>query len=172
MSARRRAAQKPPAMSRTVVFVGSGLAAVLFFLLVGLYLATPGERIEKFGLTALLEGPIDNGDQVLTPLEAARDRFNERYRLNYDSTNRPEISGTKLMLRAISEFNERERAIMIDDAVRLLRNHPAAKPQVFALVDQFLTNNPHMLTHGQKVKSMVEEHLAEAPKRRLEWLDY
>jgi len=166
MTTHGRARPKPAAWSRTAILAGSGLAVVLFVVLVGLYLATPGERIEKFGLSALLEGPTGETSQVLTPLEEARDRFNERYRLNYDSKTRPEISGTKLMLRAISEFNERERGIMIDDAVRLLRNHPDAKPQVFTLVDTFLSNNPHMADHGAKVKSMVEQQLAEAPTRQ------
>ncbi len=172
MATHSRVRAKPAAWSRTAILAASSLAVVMFVVLVGLYLATPGERIEKFGLTALLEGPTADGDQVLTPLEEARARFNERYRLNYDSKTRPEISGTKLMLRAISEFNERERSIMIDDAVRLLRDHPDAKPQVFALVDKFLSNNPHMATHGEKVKTVVEQQLAEAPSRRLDWLEY
>ena len=171
MATRSRARQKPAVWSRTAILAGSGLGVVLFVILVGLYMATPKERIEKFGLSALLEGPDRGGDQVLTPLEAARARFNERYHLNYESKTRPEISGTKLMLRAISEFNERERSIIIDDAVRLLHDHPDAKPQIFALVDQFLENNPHMAEHGQTVKSAVEQQLAQAPTRNF-GLDY
>ena len=171
MATRSRARSKPPAWSRTAILAGSGLGVVLFVVLVGLYMATPKERVEKFGLSALLEGPNRTSDEVLTPLEAARARFNERYRLNYDSKTRPEISGTKLMLRAISEFNERERNIAVDDAVRLLRDNPDAKPQIFALVDQFIANNPHMAEHGEMVKSLVEQRLEEAPTRNF-GLDY
>ncbi len=171
-STQRETSAKVAVLSRTAILAGSGLGVVLFVVLVGLYLATPKERVEKFGLEALLRGPNEDSDQVLTPLEEARDRFNDQYRLSYKSSTRPEISGTKLMLRAISEFNEREREIMIDDAVRLLRDHPDAKPQVFALVDQFLVNNPHMAPHGKKVKSAVEQQLAQEPSRRLDWLDY
>lgn len=159
-------------LTRTAILIGCGLGVVVFVILVGLYMATPRERIEKFGLSALLEGPVSESSHVTTPLEAARDRFNERYRRNYDAGKRPEITGTKLMLRAISEFNEHERSIMIDDAVRLLRDNPDIKPEVYAMVDQYLANNPHMTPHGKKVKASVEQQLAEAPKRRLEWLDY
>jgi hypothetical protein len=145
------------------ILAGCGLGVVLFIVLVGLYLATPGERIEKFGLTALLEGPRGESSSVMTPLEEARDRFNERYRLSQDSGTRPEITGTKLMMRAISEFNEHEREIMIDDAVRLLRENPGVKPQVYALVDQYLLNNPHLATRGETVKATVDVQLAKVP---------
>lgn len=167
MATQRRAKKGRGIWSRAAILMGCGVAVVLFIVLVGLYLATPAERVEKFGLTALLEGPQGESSQVMTPLEEARDRFNERYRLNYKSGTRPEITGTKLMLRAISELNERERGIKIDDAVRLLRDHPDARPQVYALVDQFLLNNPHMATHGEAVKSAVEQQLAEGPKSNL-----
>ena len=165
MPSHSRVKAKPAGLSRAAILAGTGLAVVLFIVLVGLYLATPDERIEKFGLSALLEGTAGERSDVLTPLEEARHRFNERYRLNYDSKTNPEISGTKLMLRAISEFNDRERGIIVDDAVRLLRKHPQAKPQVFALVDQFLLNNPHLADHGASVKSIVEQQLAGAPSQ-------
>ena len=168
----QQASPKLGFLSRTAILAGSGLGVVLFVVLVGLYLATPSERVEKFGLEALLQGPDGDNDQVRTPLEAARERFNDEYRLNYRTSTRPEISGTKLMLRAISEFNERERSLMVEDAVRLLRDHPDAKPQVFALVDQYLSNNPHMAPHGVKVKTAVEQQLLEEPSRRLDFLDY
>jgi hypothetical protein len=163
MAIQSQARARPTILGRVAILVGCGLGVVLFILLVGLYLATPAERIEKFGLTALLEGPPAENNQMMTPLEEARDRFNERYRKNYDAGRRPEITGTKLMLRAISEFNERERSIMIDDAVRLLRDHPDTKPNVYAMVDQFLLNNPHLAPHGKNVISAVEQQLAETP---------
>lgn len=167
MATRKRTKKKPPIWRRAAVLVGSGLGVVLFVVLVGLYLATPQDRIEKFGLSALLEGPAEESSQVMTPLEEARTRFNERYRANPRAGTRPEITGTKLMLRAISELNERERGIKIDDAVRLLRDHPDAAREVYALVDQYLQNNPHMATHGEQVKSAVAKQLAEAPSGTL-----
>jgi len=137
-----------------------------------LYIGAPSDRVENFGLDALVDGTESDETHLLTPLEEARAAFREQYRLEYKSRTNPEITGTRLLLRAISELNARERQIKIDDAVRLLRDYPEAKPTVYALVDTYLENNPHMATRGATVKAIVEARLKHKPKRRLEWLDY
>lgn len=127
-------------------------------------------RVEKFGLSDLVDGP-GQGGRILTPIEEARERFNEQHRIRYKSRTGPEISGTKLMLRAIQELDPRLREIRIQDTVRLLHEHPQAKAKVYSLVDTFLTNNPQMAAYGAEVKLAVERLLGETPKRRLDFPD-
>jgi hypothetical protein len=150
------------------LFTG-GLALVLFG--AGIALDSNTSRVEKFGLSDLVDGPASDG-RILTPSEEARERFNDNYRTNYKSESRAEISGTKLMLRAIRELDPRQREIRIEDTVRLLRANPQAKAKVYAMVDTYLANNPQMAAYGAEVKRAVESLLGEPPKRRLDFLEY
>jgi hypothetical protein len=151
--------------------IAGGVSAFLAVGIGTLYLSAPEERIEKFGLTGLLDGPSSDPDHVMTPLEEARQRFKEEYRVDRVSKTPPEISGTKLMMRAISELNGRERQLKIDDAVRLLRKHPDSIRQVFALVDKYLSNNEHLAPLGAEVKTAVAMRLQEENEDRFGFLD-
>jgi hypothetical protein len=156
-------------IGRLALIVGSGIGVIV----IGTWLALGAstKRVETFGLADLVNVGPDEGDGLSTPLQEARRSFNERYKVTPEARN-PEIAGTKLMLRAISELNARERDIKVRDAVRHLRDHPEVTSQVYALVDQYLASNPQLAENGHAVKTAVAEQLKTKPSRRLDFLDH
>ena len=150
---------------------GVGVFIAIAIAVAGLYVKAPEARVEQFGLSSLLDGPSRRPDHVMTPLEEARQRFKAGHRTDRDSRRSPEISGTKLMMRAISELNERQRQLKIADAVRLLRKHPESIVEVFALTDKYLANNPRLAPLGANVKTAVVARLKDKAPERFEFLD-
>jgi hypothetical protein len=92
-----------------------------------------------------------------------RQRIEESRRGERRSTSPPEVTGTKLMLRAIQELNPRQREILVRDLSRYVRKYPEALPKIYTLVRKFLTNNPQMAEHGNTVKRMLEDTLRQDP---------
>lgn len=156
---------------RVGIVAGGGVGAFLAITIAGLYMNAPKDRVEQFGLSELLEGPSSDSDHVLTPVEEARRRIDDELRGKDKSKTSPVISGTKMMMRAISELNARDRKIKIGDVVRLLRNHPDAVPEVFVLIDTYLANNPRLASRGVEVKTTVATRLKEDSPDRFGFLD-
>lgn len=156
-------------IGRLALVVISGIGVIVLGTLLTLNAGT--KRVETFGLADLVADHRDQDDGLSTPLEAARRSFNEHYAITPEARN-PEIAGTKLMLRAVSELNAHERDIKVRDAVRLLRDHPDVTPEIFALVDKYLARNPQLADNGRVVKEAVAQQLSTKPSRRLEFLDH
>lgn len=126
----------------------------------------------RFGLADLVANPYDDDGQILTPLEEARQAFRDRFKTDPKRRERPDISGTSLMLRAILELDPAQRQTAINDVVRHLRRFPEVKDDVYALVETFRSNNPHLSDRIAAVTQTVDQRLAVPPKRLLEWLDF
>jgi len=110
-------------------------------------------------LSGLVANPYRPGDFIRTPREEVRRRFAKPGRRRDGESA---ISGTTLMLRAISTFDVKKRKLMIGDVVRHLRHYPNAKNQVWVLVDRYRANNPQMRHHVDTVKAQVEAALTKA----------
>lgn len=131
---------------------------------------TGAGRTPTFTHAGVDEPPRD-GDHELTPGDGAIPSLGREYRRREGLEPQPVLSGTKLMLRAISEFNPEQRRIRVGDLARHLRAHPEVKLDIYTLVDRYLVNNPHMAIHGARVKRMLEGELAHS-QRNLPYLDY
>lgn len=134
--------------------------------------APSAKRTGGLDLSGLLANPYDPGDFPRTPAEAMRLRFAKPVPSPRERQGRPDISGTTLVLRAISEFNPDERATMVGDAVRHLRHYPQVKDEVWALVEQYRRNNPWMSAHVTAVKEAVEKRLEIAAGEGYNILEY
>ncbi len=113
-------------------------------------------------LSGLVANPYRPGDFIRTPREEVRRRFAKPAEPGRRRDGESAISGTTLMLRAISTFDTKKRRPMIGDVVRHFRHYPNAKDQVWVLVDRYRANNPQMRHHVDTVKAMVEAALAKA----------
>ena len=113
-------------------------------------------------LSGLVANPYRPGDFIRTPREEVRRRFARPAERGRRRDGESAISGTPLMLRAISAFATKKRRPMIGDVVRYFRHYPNAKDQVWVLVDRYRANNPQMRHHVDTVKAMVEAVLAKA----------
>jgi hypothetical protein len=122
------------------------------------------EERNDLSLSGLVANPYRPGVFIRTPREEVRRRFAKpaATRRRVEGGGEPAISGTTLMLRAISTFNAKKRRPMIGDVVRHLRHYPNAKDQVWVLVDRYRANNPQMRHHVDTVKAMVEAALAKS----------
>ncbi len=138
-------------------------------LLLSLMVAAParsgsdkGEEDDRsaLSLSGLVANPYRPGDFIRTPREEVRRRFAKPAEPGRRREVEPAISGTTLMLRAISAFNADKRKTMIGDVVRHLRHYPNAKDLVWTLVDRYRANNPHLRHHVDTVKAQVETALA------------
>ena len=118
-----------------------------------------------------VDQPPRDGDHEATLGDGMIPSLGREYRRRQGLVPQPVLSGTKLMLRAISEYNPEQRRIRVGDLARHLRGHPEVKPDIYTLVDRFLANNPHMAIHGARVKQMLESELAHN-RRNLPYLDY
>jgi len=153
------------------IAAGGGVGVFLAIAIAELYVNAPQERVEQFGLSSLLDGPSNRPDNVMTPLEEARQRFKAGHRTDRDSRTSPEISSTKLMMRAISKLNERQRHLKIGDADRLLRKHAESIVEVFGLTDKYLANNPRLAPLGADVETAVVARLKGKGPERFGFLD-
>lgn len=113
-------------------------------------------------LSGLVANPYRPGDFIRTPREEVRRRFAKPAEPGRRRDGESAISGTTLMLRAISTFDVKKRKLMIGDVVRHLRHYPNAKDQVWVLVDRYRANNPQMRHHVDTVKAQVEAALTKA----------
>lgn len=118
-----------------------------------------------------VDRPPWDGDHEVTLGDGVIPSLGREYRRRQGLAPQPVLSGTKLMLRAISEYNPEQRRIRVDDLARHLRAHPEVKLDVYTLIDRFLANNPHMAIHGARVKRMLEGELAHS-QRNLPYLNY
>lgn len=125
---------------------------------------------QTFALSRLGEPPQD-GEHELTPGTGAMPSLRREYRRREGLAPQPVLSGTKLMLRAISELNPEQRRIRVADLARHLRAHPEVKVDIYTHVDTYLANNPHMAIHGARVTRMLEGELLHG-QRALPYLDY
>ncbi len=166
-----QAADRRAAILRGVIFGGSLL---VFGGGLGLAVAVDwgGAAGEDLSLAELLKNPFGDGDQSLTPLEEMRKRFRQEFEIEGKQPARPEIAGTLLMLRAVTQFDDSLRRAAINDAVRHLRQNPAIHDQVYKVVDTYARNNPHLATRVAEVKTAVVNGLAKKPARALEWLKF
>ena len=136
------------------------------------YHAPSAKRTGGLDLSGLLANPYDPGDFPRTPAEEMRLRFAKPMPSPRERRARPDISGTTLVLRAISAFNPDERSTMVGDAVRHLRHYPQVKDEVWALVEQYRRNNPWMSEHVLAVKEAVEQRLEIASGEGHNLLEY
>lgn len=158
-------------MWRWIIY-GGGVIAVVTVVVWGQFESDERSTKPQFGLSDLVANPYGDEDQLLTPLEEARRSFREQFETKPKNRERPDYSGAKLMLRAVLEFDERERETAINDAVRHLRRFPEVKSDVYKMVDTFRSNNPHLGERVDIVTASVDQRLSVPPKRLLEWLDF
>lgn len=156
---------------------GLGFTAVLVVFSLGLLAVVGIDRSSNEGknelsLSGLVADPFDKEVHVLTPLEDMREQFKARYKIEPKKQRDPEVAGTILMLRAVSELDPELHATAIDDAVRHLRRNPQVLDKVYRIVDNYADNNPHLADKVKDVERAVKAKLAAKPKRKLEWLDF
>ena len=148
-----------------MILTRTSTAVLLFsFLIVGPALSAPDDGkpagSNDLSLSGLVANPYRPGDFIRTPREEVRRRFAKPVEPARERQGEPAISGTTLMLRAISAFNADKRRTMIGDVVRHFRHYPDAKDLVWLLVDRYRANNPQMHGHVDAVKAQVETALA------------
>lgn len=148
-----------------MILTRTAVTVLLFSLMVAAPARSASDKTEEddkhaLSLSGLVANPYRPGDFIRTPREEVRRRFAKPTEPGRRREGEPAISGTTLMLRAISTFNAKKRRPMIDDVVRHLRHYPNAKDQVWVLVDRYGANNPHMRRYVAAVKAEVEVALA------------